>query len=143
MNTHYECKIRYEKVMENGMNRKVTEPYIVDAMSFSEAEKRTIEELTPYISGEMNITAIKIASYAEVRTSDNPADDRWFECRLKFITLDEKSGRERKVATTYLVQSSSVQSAHNVVKDLMSETLADYEIASIKETDIVDYFSYN
>ena len=66
MHTWFECKIRYEKVMENGMNKKVTEPYLVDALSFTEAEARIIEEITPYISGEFTVSDIKRANYSEL-----------------------------------------------------------------------------
>ena len=100
MHTWFECKIRYEKVMENGMNKKVTEPYLVDALSFTEAEARIIEEITPYISGEFTVSDIKRANYSELFPSDEDAADRWFKCKLFFITLDEKSGAEKKTSTT-------------------------------------------
>ena len=90
MHTWFECKIRYEKVMENGMNKKVTEPYLVDALSFTEAEARIIEEITPYISGEFTVSDIKRANYSELFPSEEDAADRWFKCKLFFITLDEK-----------------------------------------------------
>ena len=88
MHTWFECKIRYEKVMENGMNKKVTEPYLVDALSFTEAEARIIEEITPYISGEFTVSDIKRANYSELFPSEEDAADRWFKCKLFFITLD-------------------------------------------------------
>ena len=92
MHTWFECKIRYEKVMENGMQKKVTEPYLVDALSFTEAEARIIEEMTPFISGEFTVSDIKRANYSELFPSDEESADRWFKCKLIFITLDEKSG---------------------------------------------------
>ena len=90
MHTWFECKIRYEKVMENGMQKKVTEPYLVDALSFTEAEARIIEEMTPFISGEFTVSDIKRANYSELFPSDEESADRWFKCKLIFITLDEK-----------------------------------------------------
>ena len=95
MHTWFECKIRYEKVMENGMQKKVTEPYLVDALSFTEAEARIIEEMTPFISGEFTVSDIKRANYSEIFTSEEEAADRWFKCKLIFITLDDKSGAEK------------------------------------------------
>ena len=106
MHTWFECKIRYEKVMENGMNKKVTEPYLVDALSFTEAEARIIEEITPYISGEFTVSDIKRANYSELFPSEEDAADRWFKCKLFFITLDEKSGAEKKTSTQVLVQAA-------------------------------------
>lgn len=96
MHTWFECRIRYEKVMENGMQKKVTEPYLVDALSFTEAEARIIEEMTPFISGEFVVADIKRANYGELFPSNDEQDDRWFKCKLVFITLDEKSGAEKK-----------------------------------------------
>ena len=133
MHNWFECKIRYEKVAENGMNKKVTEPYLVDALSFTEAESRIIEEITPFISGEFTVADIKRANYSELFPCEEDAADRWFKCKLYFITLDEKSGAEKKTAT-------------NAVKKLdegMKGTMADYVIASIAETAIMDVYPYS
>ena len=97
--TWFECKIRYEKTLENGMVKKVTEPYLVDALSFTEAEARIIEEMKPFISGEFTVSDIKRANYSELFFCDEDAADRWFKSKLLFITLDEKSGNEKKVAS--------------------------------------------
>ena len=96
MHTWFECKIRYEKTMDNGMSKKVTEPYLVDAMSFTEAEARIIEEMMPFITGEFTVSDIKRANYSELFPCDEESADRWFKCKLIFITLDEKSGAEKK-----------------------------------------------
>ena len=96
MHNWFECKIRYEKVAENGMNKKVTEPYLVDALSFTEAESRIIEEITPFISGEFTVSDIKRANYSELFFCEDDEADKWFKCKLYFITLDEKSGAEKK-----------------------------------------------
>ena len=93
MNTWFLTKIRYEKVMENGMQKKVTEPYLVDALSFTEAEARIIEEVTPFISGEFTVSDISRAHYSEIFTSEEDSADKWFAGRLAFTTLDEKSGK--------------------------------------------------
>ena len=87
MHTWFECKIRYEKVMENGMQKKVTEPYLVDALSFTEAEARIIEEMTPFISGEFTVSDIKRANYSELFPSDEESADRWFKCKLIFLEI--------------------------------------------------------
>ena len=94
--------------MENGMNKKVTEPYLVDALSFTEAEARIIEEMTPYISGEFTVSDIKRARYSELFFAEDAEADRWFKCKLTFITLDEKSGSEKKTSTNVLVQASAL-----------------------------------
>ena len=90
MHTWFECKIRYEKLMENGMNKKVTEPYLVDALSLQKQKHALIEEMTPFITGEFTVSDIKRANYSELFPSEEEAADRWFKCKLIFITLDEK-----------------------------------------------------
>ena len=143
MHTWFECKIRYEKVMENGMNKKVTEPYLVDALSFTEAEARIIEEMTPFISGEFTVSDIKRANYSELFPSEEEAADRWFKCKLVFITLDEKSGAEKKTSTQVLVQAADLRDAVKKLDEGMKGTMADYQIASVAETAIIDVYPYS
>ena len=143
MHTWFECKIRYEKVMENGMNKKVTEPYLVDALSFTEAEARIIEEITPFISGEFTVSDIKRANYSELFFCEEDAAVRWFICKLFFITLDEKSGAEKKTAAQMLAQASNLKDAIAVLEDGMKGTLADYTIASVTETQLMDVFPFD
>ncbi len=142
MHTWFECKIRYEKVMENGMQKKVTEPYLVDALSFTEAEARIIEEMTPFISGEFTVSDIKRANYSELFPSDEESADRWFKCKLIFITLDEKSGAEKKTSTQVLVQAADLRDAVKKLDEGMKGTMADYSSVLIKETDIIDIYKY-
>ena len=143
MHTWFECKIRYERVMENGMNKKVTEPYLVDALSFTEAEARIIEEMTPFISGEFTISDIKRANYSELFPSDEESADRWFKCKLIFITLDDKSGAEKKTSTQVLVQAADLRDAVKKLDEGMKGTMADYQIASVAETAIIDVYPYS
>ena len=143
MHTWFEGKIRYEKTAENGMNKKVTEPYLVDALSFTEAEARLIEEMTPFIQGEYTVSDIKRANFAEVFPSDAEEADKWFKCKLIFITVDEKFGTEKKSATHYLIQASDFRDAVKRLDECMKGTMVDYEIASITETAIMDVYPYN
>lgn len=142
MHTWFEGKIRYEKVAENGMNKKVTEPYIVDALSFTEAEARLIEEVTPFITGQFTVTDIKRANYSEIFPSDEEAADKWYKCKLYFVTIDDKSGAEKKTATNILVQAADLRDAVKKLDNGMKGTLADYVIASIAETAIMDVYPY-
>ncbi|SHF53324.1 protein of unknown function [Bacteroides luti] len=141
MHTWFECKIRYEKVMENGMNKKVTEPYLVDALSFTEAEARIIEEISPFISGEFTVADIKRANYSEL--FEDETGDRWFRCKLQFVTLDEKSGAEKKTSTNVLVQAGDLREAVKNLDEGMKGTMADYVIASVAETAIMDVYPYS
>lgn len=142
MHTWFECKIRYEKTMENGMNKKVTEPYLVDALSFTEAEARIIEEMTPFISGEFTVSDIKRANYSELFFCEEEAADRWFKCKLTFITLDEKSGAEKKTSTNVLVQAADLRDAVKKLDEGMKGSMADYIISSMAETAIMDVYTY-
>ena len=142
MHNWMECKIRYEKVMDNGFNKKVTEPYLVDALSFTEAESRIIEEMTPYITGEFTVVNITPTKYSELFPSDNSDDDRWYKCKLIYITLDEKSGAERRQAVNVLVQASDVDTAKKNLDKGMQGTMASYQVESVSETKIMDVYPY-
>ena len=137
----FECKVSYEKVMENGVTKRVTEPYLVDALSFTEAEARIIEEMKPFISGEFIISDIKRARLAELFFNEN--GDRYYKIKVYFITLDEKSGAEKKTASQMLAQASDVEEAVAVLKEGMKGTMADWTIASVTETMIMDVFPFS
>lgn len=141
MHNWFECKVSYEKVLENGIQKKVTEPYLVDALSFTEAEARIIEEIKPYISGEFTISDIKRAKYNELFFNDN--GDRFYKAKVMFISLDEKSGTEKKTAAQMLAQASSLKETLAVVEKGMANTLADYNSVSLTETPIMDVFPYS
>jgi len=136
----FECKIKYDKMLETGLQKTVTEPYLVDALSFTEAEARIIEEIKPFISGEFSVSNIKRVKYAE--SFFNEAGDRYYKAKLYFITLDEKSGSEKKTAVNMLVQASTLKEAVEIVETEMKSTMIDFAIASVMETAIMDVFPY-
>mgnify|MGYP002855700806 CR=1 FL=1 len=138
----FECKIRYEKTMEDGLQKKVTEAYVVDAMSFSEAEEKIMEEMSSYISGEFNVTDIKKASYGEIFFSDLESADKWYKTKLQFITLDEKSGKEKRSSVNYLVQAGSLNGAVKSIDEVMGGTMIDYVIVTVAETTLMDVFEH-
>ena len=140
MHTWFECKVRYDKTLENGMQKKVTEPYLVDALSFTEAEARIIHEITPFMNGEFEIATVKKGRINEMFFDED--GDKWFRCKVNFITLDEKSGMEKKTASTMMVQAKDLPWALTGLTQGMLGTLADYEIASIAETQIMDVYPY-
>lgn len=140
MHTWFESKIRYEKTMPDGLAKKVTEPHLFDALSFTEAEARTIEEMAPFITGEFTVIAISRESYSEVFLHDT--GDRYYRCRIAFITLDEKSGKEKEAKTTMLVQADSFKEANERLVESMKGTQADYIIKKVEETDVMDVYPY-
>ena len=138
----FECKIKYEKVQEGGTQKKVTELHVVDALSFAEAENRITEEMSAYISGEFEVADVKKASYKEIFFSDDANADRWFKAKLDFITIDEKTEKEKRSRTTYLVQAANLKSAFKGIEDVMNGTMIDYDAAAIDSTNIFDVFEY-
>jgi len=138
----FECKIRYEKIMEDGLQKKVTEVYTVDALSFSEAEERITEEMSAYISGEFEVADIKKAVYKEIFFSDEEMADKWYKTKLQFITIDEKTEKEKRSAVNYLVQAGSLHGAVKNIEEVMGGTMIDYVIASVAETSLMDVFEY-
>ena len=140
----FECKIKYEKVMEDGLQKQVVEQYVVDALSFAEAEQRIIEEMSQYISGEFEVADVKKAAYKEVFfDDDNAASDRWYKAKLDFITIDEKTEKEKRSRVTYLVQATNLNRAMKNVDDVMGGTMIDYDAASISDTKLVDVFEFS
>lgn len=138
MSNWFETKVRYDKMMENGTQKKVNEPYMVDALSFTEAEARTIEELTPFISGDFSISAVKRTNISEIFWND--AADKWYHVKVNFITLDEKTAVEKKTTTHILVAATISCEALDNFMEGMKGTMADFEVASITETTIMDVF---
>ena len=138
----FECRIRYEKTMEDGMQKKVTENYVVDALSFSEAEERITEEMSSYVSGEFDVADIKIAPYGEIFFADSDNADRWYKAKLAFITLDEKTQKEKRSTVNYLVNAGSLNGAVKSIDEIMSQSMVDYVIVSVNETTLMDVFEY-
>lgn len=142
MHTFFEVRVRYEKVMETGTNKQVTEPYLIDALSFTEAEARIIEKMKPFISGEFKVKAVKQANYSELFFSNDKNADIWYKAKLAFVTLDEKSGAEKKTYTNILIQALDLRDAVKKLDENMKGTLVDYRIVSISETKIIDVYMY-
>jgi hypothetical protein len=140
MSTWFECKAKYNKTDQNGKEKMVTEPYLVDAVSFTDAEKRINELLAPYITGEFKVTNIKIANFSEL--IPNEACERWYKCKVTFIGYNEEKGTETKTSTYMLVQANSVKQAFEFVENSMKGSVSDFEIPSIAESPLKDVFPF-
>lgn len=140
MHNWFEVKIKYEKVAEEGSIKKISEKYLVDALSFTECEARTIEEMKPYISGEFQITSIKRLKINEMFYNED--GDKWYSSKVYFITLDEDKGVEREQSVTMYVQANDIKEAEAGIVEGMKGSMADYRIGKIVETDILDIFKY-
>ena len=137
---YYEVKIQYHKMQEDGKEKKVTEQYVVEALSFTEAESRIIEEMTPYISGEFDVVSEKIAPYNEIFLSDRTDDDKWFISKVGFITLDERTDKEKKQTFRYLVQAATSELALDYTKEMFSHGMSDYSIEAVQDTPTLEVF---
>lgn len=135
-----ECVIRYDKLMDNGLEKKVNEKYVVDALTFTEAEKRIIEEMSSYISGSFDVMNITPCPFGEVFLSDSDSADKWYRAKLSFVSFDETKGKEKKVRVCYLIQSCSFDGAKKSIEEFMSGSISDYVIEELKETQYVDVF---
>ncbi len=156
----YQVKARFERVQDNGAQKMVSELYLVQAFSFGMAEAAIQKEIAPLASGVFDIVAVARKNYSEIITDkfgiesriDGGARrilgqknasmeaDKWFKCKLNFITLDEKSGKEKKTAQFFLVNANTAMTAHELVDNFMRESISDYEVEQVDETKILDVF---
>ncbi len=138
----FETKVRYTKQMEDGLEKDVTETYVVDADGFAEAEANINEEMEPYFHGGSTVKNISPASYREIFFSDFDNDDKWYKAKLQFITIDEKTSKEKRTSQYFLVQAASIQGAVKHIEEVQGAGMMDYVIASVAETQIMDVFEH-
>ncbi len=141
MQNLFECKVKYEKIDEaSGKEKKVSETYLIDAVSFTEAESRIYKEMEMMVRGEFVVTNIRKANYTEI--FDNEDGDRWFKSKISFASVDEKSGKEKKVSNQILVMASNVKDAFDKIHEGMGGMTVDFDINAISESPIMDFFPY-
>jgi len=141
MHNWFECKVKLEKTVDDGKIVKVGESYLVDALSFTEAEERMVEEMKPFISGEFQIANIKRVKISELFFNDN--GDKWYRCKVNFVTFDEEKGVEKRSPVLMMVQAGDFRAALDGLTEGMKGTMADWEVAVISETTIMDVFRYD
>ncbi len=136
----YECKVKYKKTHDTGEQKITTDTYLLDAVSYTEAEVRITEEMQAYTNEDIKITNIRVANYSEVHPFEN--SDRWFKSKISLIAFDEESGKERKSNIYLLVQANDIKEAFENCNTVMAQTMGDYTIPSITESPILDVFPY-
>ena len=143
MNYWFECKVSYERQADSMGMKKVSESYLVDALSFTEAEERIIQEIRPFVSvGDLEVVNIRRARIAELFLSEVPEEDKYYRAKVNFITVDEKSGSEKKTAAQMIVKSDSLINAVTTLEAELEKASGNHEIASITDTQILDVFRY-
>lgn len=141
INIWFEAKIQYDKIgTEDGKQKKVTDTYLVDAMSFAEAEARAIEVVRPYMTGDFTVAALKRAKVHEI--FENATGDKWYRAKVMFIILDAEKGKEKKIGSIMLVQADDIEQARTRLEEQMKGTMSDYEVVKIEETPILDVVKY-
>lgn len=136
----FECKVKYRKIDETGKQKVVTEPYLVDALSFTEAESRINAEMANFISEEFKVVNIKVANFSEIHPFEN--SDRWFRSKVSLLAYDEESGKERRSNIYLLIQANNVKEAYENTEQVMQNTMGEYSIPAITESPIVDVFPF-
>ena len=138
----FECKVRYDKTLETGLLKKVTESYLVDALSFTEAEERFLQEIEPMMSGEYSVSDIKRAKISELFESIDTTDDKWYKAKVAYLAYDEKKGVEKRTNQIMLIQAKDLRVAVQNLDKGMQGTMGDWDIISIAETPIMDIFKF-
>ena len=144
MSQWIKTSVRFTKIMENGTAKRVTESYLVDALSFAEAEARILREVTAYVRGEFNVSAVKKSNVQEIFRNkvQYECEQKWYKAKVAFITLDEKTNSEKRTTAVYMVQAPDFHNAlENFIEGMKKETMEDFVIVGIEETTILDVFN--
>lgn len=136
--SYIETAATYDKLQENGAVKRVTDKFIVDALSFTEAESRTIEEITPYLSGEFSVSAVKKTKISDL--FGDKESDRFYLAKVAYLQIDEKTAKEKKIIAQWLIGAKDFAEAYSILKEEIGKCVADIEIQSLVETPIVEYF---
>ena len=138
----FEVTVAFDKVMENGENKKVAKVVTINAMSFAEAEAKALEEYAPYTKGDIDVTAIKIAKYGSVFIpQDNTVVPTFYNIKLAFITLDEKTEKEKRTNVQYLIGASNLEDARKTIEKVMNPGMIDYVFVGVTESKVVEVYS--
>ena len=137
----FECRVKYEKIDEqSGQEKKVSETYLVDAVNHGEAESRMYKEMESMIRGEFLVTNVRKVNYTEV--FNKTEGDQWYKSKVSFASIDEKSGKEKKVSNQILVIANNVKEAYDNIIQGMGGMTVDFDINMISESPILDFFQY-
>lgn len=139
----FESKVRLEKLNEEGLQVKFVELYVVDAMSFTECESKVTEYVSQYASGEFEVLTESKAAYGEIFFSEKEDENLFFKIKVDFITLDEKSGKQKHSKSVYLVQGKNVETAKKNLDEVFNDTMIDYKVVAVSETTIADFIEKN
>ena len=141
MNNWFTVKVKYTKQLDNGALKRVSEPYLLAAMTFTDAEARIYEELGAVIRGEFTVTGIARTEIHDIFAYDD--EDVWYKCKVTYENMDGDDGKAKKVAQNFLVSAASVKQAYDRIKESLHGLMVDFQIPSIIVSPIVEIFPYN
>lgn len=140
MQTWFECKVKYVKVDDDGRERKVSENYLVDAVTFTDAETRIIQQLQTMVRGEFTVDNIKKSNIVEIFPHEE--GEWWYKAKIGIVTIDENAGKEKKINNYFLVAADDIKQALQRLEDGLSYILVPYQTTSLAVSTIVDVFPY-
>uniref|UniRef100_A0AAU8AV44 DUF4494 domain-containing protein n=1 Tax=Dulem virus 40 TaxID=3145758 RepID=A0AAU8AV44_9CAUD len=138
--SYFIATCKYEKLQEDGAIKRVSEKYLCDALSVVEADAMVTKNLKPYISGDFFTSKIENSPIAEVM-GDKECGRFWL-CKVAFITIDEKTAAEKRTISQILVGAPDFTNAVENFNDGMRGTMADFEIVSLAETPIKEFYQH-
>ncbi|MFA5574858.1 MAG: DUF4494 domain-containing protein [Brumimicrobium sp.] len=142
MSNWFTVKVKYTKQLDNGKLKRVTEPYLVDAATFTDAEKRIQYEIGLNVRGEFDVTGISRTNYTDIFYYDD--SDDWYKCKITYTSVDaDEQGKEKKITGNFMVTANNVKEAFERIKESIADMISSYEIPAISLTNIVDVFPYD
>lgn len=141
MNSWFTVKVKYTKQLENGALKRVSEPYLLAAMTFTDAEARIYEELGTMIQGEFIVTGIARTELNDVFAYDDSGV--WFKCKAQYENFDADTEKSKRVSQNFLIEANSVKEAFERMSESLKGLMVDFQIPSIIQSPIVDIFPYS
>lgn len=140
MNTWFKVKVKYTKQLESGSFKRVSEPYLLSAMTFTDAEARIYEELGSFIRGEFSVMGITREDIQDIFQYDDA--DTWFKCKISYDNIDDEGDKKRTVTQNFLVSAKTVKDSYERIEESLETLMLDYQIISIIASPIVEIFPY-
>ncbi len=140
MNSWFTVKVKYTKQLDNGSFKRVSESYLLAAMTFTDAEARIFEELGSSIRGEFQVSGITRTDLHDIFQYDD--SEKWFKCKVTYDRLDEEGEKAKTVSQYFLVSAAHVKEAYERIEESLATLMIDFNVVSIVASPIVEIFAY-
>lgn len=140
MQKWFKCVVNYLKIDDDGRERKVSEAYLIDAVTYTDAEARIIAQLATMVRGEFSVKQITQTSIVEIFPNENA--EMFFTGKISIVTIDEKAGKEKRISESFLVQADDLKQALKNLEEGLSYILVPFTITSLSISNIIDVFPY-